>query len=92
MSLFKLHSPNNFIVGGGLFLRFSILPTFLAWDALGIENGTYNLQQLNDRVNKYKKRNNITDHSQNIGCKILTSSFFLKKRIGYQLLKTGHQV
>lgn len=79
MFLFKLHSPNNFIVGGGFFLRFSILPTFLAWDVFGIENGTYNLQQLNNRINKYKKTNNITDNSQNIGCIILTSPFFFEK-------------
>ena len=38
--LFKLHSPRNYIVGGGYFVRYSILPTFLAWDAFGIQNGT----------------------------------------------------
>lgn len=80
MFLFKLHSPNNFIVGGGFFVRYSILPTFLAWDVFGIKNGTYNLQQLNDRVNKYKKRNNISDNSQNIGCIILTEPFFFDEK------------
>ena len=39
--LFKLHSPRNFIVGGGYFLRFSALPLQLAWEAFGINNGTY---------------------------------------------------
>ena len=38
--LFKLHSPRNYIVGGGFFVRFSILPTYLAWSAFGIKNGT----------------------------------------------------
>lgn len=79
MFLFKLHSPHNFIVGGGFFVRFSILPTFLAWDAFGIENGTNNLQELNARVNKYKKANNILDNSQNIGCIILTEPFFFEE-------------
>ena len=35
--LFKLHSPRNFIVGGGVFARADILPTSLAWDAFGIQ-------------------------------------------------------
>jgi putative restriction endonuclease len=30
--LFKLHSPYNFIVGGGYFVRYSALPASLAWD------------------------------------------------------------
>jgi predicted ATP-dependent Lon-type protease len=30
--LFKLHSPRNFIVGGGVFARADILPVSLAWD------------------------------------------------------------
>ena len=34
--LFKLHSPRNFIVGGGVFARADILPTSLAWEAFGI--------------------------------------------------------
>ena len=32
--LFKLHSPQNFIVGGGFFTHSSILPVSLAWEAL----------------------------------------------------------
>ena len=31
--LFKLHSPENFIVGGGFFVRYSALPASLAWEA-----------------------------------------------------------
>lgn len=37
--LFKLHSPQDYIVGGGFFLKFSILPSSLAWEAFGIANG-----------------------------------------------------
>jgi hypothetical protein len=37
--LFKLHSPRNFIVGGGVFARADILPTSLAWEAFGTSNG-----------------------------------------------------
>ena len=30
--LFKLHHPHNYIVGGGFFVKYSLLPTNLAWD------------------------------------------------------------
>lgn len=36
--LFKLKSPNNYIVGGGVFVRYSRLPLSLAWDAFGHKN------------------------------------------------------
>ena len=37
--LFKLHSPQNFIVGGGFFTHSTILPVSLAWEAFGEGNG-----------------------------------------------------
>lgn len=73
--LFKLHSPNNYIVGGGFFVKYSILPTYLAWDAFGIKNGARNLEKLNESVAKY--RNN---DSKNIGCIILTEPFFFSEQ------------
>ncbi len=79
MFLFKLHSPKNFIVGGGFFVRYSVLPTFLAWDAFGIKNGTRNLKELNERVLKYKKKNRIDIRSDNIGCIILAEPFFFEE-------------
>jgi len=53
MFLFKLHSPHDYIVGGGFFLKFSIIPSSLAWEAFGIANGAKSLKELNDRVYKY---------------------------------------
>ena len=35
--LFKLHSPDDFDVGGGRFVRYSALPASLAWDAFGTQ-------------------------------------------------------
>jgi putative restriction endonuclease len=37
--LFKLHSPEHYIAGGGHFLRQSFLPLSFAWDAFGDRNG-----------------------------------------------------
>jgi putative restriction endonuclease len=33
--LFKLHSPDNFIAGGGFFTRFLQLPVNLVWNTFG---------------------------------------------------------
>ncbi|NLJ40826.1 MAG: hypothetical protein GX352_04355 [Clostridiales bacterium] len=53
MLLFKLRAPDNYIVGGGFFVRFSILPVFLAWDAFGRKNSARSLQELIFRIEKY---------------------------------------
>ena len=38
--LFKLHAPDNFIVGGGHFVRYSALPASLAWEAFQRKNAS----------------------------------------------------
>jgi len=74
--LFKLHSPRNYIVGGGFFLKFSIIPSSLAWEAFGITNGVSSLSELNNRIYKYKKTNRMSDPDPQIGCIILSMPFF----------------
>ena len=44
--LFKLHSPRNYIVGGGFFVRFTKLPCYLAWNAFEEKNGVESLSSL----------------------------------------------
>jgi len=78
--LFKLHSPQNYIVGGGFFLKFSILPSSLAWEAFGIANGAKDLLELNNRVYKYKKTNRLSDPDPQIGCIILSMSFYFDEK------------
>ena len=48
--LFKLHSPRNFIVGGGFFAHFSSLPVSLAWEAFGQRNGATSLNEIRARI------------------------------------------
>src|SRR5712692_4022789 len=52
--LFKLHAPNNFIVGGGFFVRFSALPARLAWEAFGDKNGVADYAELHRRIEWYR--------------------------------------
>jgi putative restriction endonuclease len=74
--LFKLHAPQNYIVGGGLFTRFSILPTFLAWDAFGPKNGAATFGEFEKSIRKYKGSN--TSNPQ-VGCIILSNPFFFPR-------------
>lgn len=74
--LFKLHAPQNYIVGGGYFVKYSLLPTYLAWEAFGEKNGTTSLQDLNNAIEKYRARNNIIVKNPQIGCIILTDVFY----------------
>lgn len=37
--LFKLHSPDDYIVGGGFFSHFTILPASIVWQAFAERNG-----------------------------------------------------
>jgi putative restriction endonuclease len=78
--LFKLHSPRDFIVGGGLFLKFSILPASLAWEAFGVANGAKSLSELKRRVYKYRRIEQNSDPDPHIGCIILAESFYLEER------------
>lgn len=78
MFLFKLHYPENKIVGGGFFVRYTQLPPFLVWQAFGKKNGTKSFEELNKRIAKYRGRNEIAENSQ-IGCTILTEPFWFKE-------------
>jgi hypothetical protein len=48
--LFKLHAPQNYIVGGGVFAHADILPVSLAWDAFGMSNGAPSLLEMRKRI------------------------------------------
>ena len=75
--LFKLHSPNNFIVGGGHFVRHSPLPASLAWDAFGEKNGVASYRELLSRVRRYRKEDDSVDPV--IGCNVLAEPFFFAR-------------
>jgi len=73
--LFKLHSPKNYIVGGGLFKHSSLLPISLAWSAFGIANGVRSLEEMRERTQKYRRTTERGDYT--IGCILLCEPFFL---------------
>lgn len=74
--LFKLHSPQNYIVGGGFFVRYARVPLSLAWDAFGEKNGAPNLEEFRRLI---RKRRGGSDFNPDIGCIILNEPFFFAR-------------
>ena len=76
--LFKLHAPNNFIAGGGVFSHASAVPLSLAWDAFGRKNGVASLVAMRARIAHYRRDPSILDqrHDPLVGCRIVTQPFF----------------
>lgn len=77
--LFKLHHSRNYIVGGGFFVKYSLLPTNLAWDAFGEENGRSSLSELNKAIMNYKRLDTKPRDQMQIGCIILTDVFYFNE-------------
>jgi len=76
--LFKLHSPRNYIAGGGFFISATQLPLSLAWDAFGEKNGAANLSDLRGLIRRHRGG---TDLDPFIGCIILGAPFFLPESL-----------
>jgi len=78
--LFKLHSPRDYIVGGGFFAHNSILPLSLAWDAFGEKNGAWSLEEMRARTEKYRRK--VPSHTEDyqIGCILLQQPFFFEEK------------
>lgn len=77
--LFKLHAPLNFIAGGGFFVKHSLVPLSLAWEAFGEKNGTEDLLTFREKVLRYRTRNSRVEPDPMIGCIILSQPFFLDR-------------
>ena len=78
--MFKLHSPLNYITGGGVFARYSTLPLSLAWEAFGQKNGAENLESFREVVISHLHNRTHIIPDPIIGCIILTEPFFFRKR------------
>jgi putative restriction endonuclease len=72
--LFKLHSPEDYIVGGGFFIHFSFLPYTLAWETFQEKNGVATLEAMRRRIEHYRRA--PVDLNSRIGCILLREPFF----------------
>jgi putative restriction endonuclease len=77
--LFKLHSPQNFIVGGGYFETASLLPCSLAWEVFAEKNGVASLGEMRTRIEKYRRTPEAPREDYQIGCVVLREPFFFEE-------------
>jgi putative restriction endonuclease len=77
--LFKLHSPNDFIVGGGFFSHYSILPASFAWSAFGQKNGATTEAEMRRRIEKYRRVEPGAASDYSVGCILLQAPFFFTR-------------
>lgn len=78
--LFKLHSPYNFIVGGGFFVRSTELPLSLAWDVFLEKNGTETHEDFYQKIKHYRDQRGTMTPNPIIGCIVLTQPFFFSEK------------
>lgn len=74
--LFKLHSPQNYIVGGGFFSHYTALPLSYAWSAFGTKNGATTEEEMRFRLERYRRVQPGSAQDYEIGCVLLQSPFF----------------
>lgn len=77
--LFKLHSPNNYVVGGGFFSTYSILPASITWAAFGQKNGAADEAEMRRRIERYRRIQPNAAEDYAVGCVVLQSPFFFRK-------------
>ena len=75
--LFKLQSPRNYIVGGGIFSRYMQLPLSIAWESFASANGAGSRSELISRVYKEKRATWHDKPDISVGSIILSRPFFL---------------
>jgi len=57
--LFKLHTPFDFIAGGGVYVRHTFLPLPLAWQAFGEKNGVADYETFERRILEHRSREEL---------------------------------
>jgi putative restriction endonuclease len=71
--LFKLHSPLDFIAGGGVFLRHDRFPLPWVWEAFEEKNGVPDYETFERRILEHRTPDELHRH---LGCTILVQPFF----------------
>ncbi|CAN5195749.1 hypothetical protein BH20ACT24_BH20ACT24_17720 [soil metagenome] len=74
--LFKLHYPENAIVGGGTYLWSTTFPLSITWEAFGEKNGAATPAEMRRRVERYRRERGRPNEDYTVGCVILEDPFF----------------
>jgi putative restriction endonuclease len=76
--LFKLHAPLNFIGGCAFFVRFSLLPASVAWEAFKSKNGARSQGEMLARIEHYRR--SAIERDPTVGCVVLTEPLFFSRQ------------
>lgn len=76
--LFKLHSPLDYIAGGGVFLRHDRYPLSWVWQAFGERNGVSDYETFERRILEHRSTEEMHQH---LGCTILVQPFFWPREL-----------
>jgi putative restriction endonuclease len=79
--LFKLHSPLNYIVGGGFFLSHTRLSLSMAWKIFEEKNGFSEFGQFRSKILSIRHEPDLPATDPLIGCTILAIPFFLPRNM-----------
>lgn len=77
--LFKLHSPRNYIVGGGFFAHSTLMPCSLAWEAFEEKNGAPSWAEMRSRIERYRRQSSAPWDDYTVGCILLQQPFFFAR-------------
>jgi HNH endonuclease len=72
--LFKLHAPLNYVVGGGIFVKYTRFPYRWVWNTFGPKNGAATLDEMKRRIERYRRA--PIGPNDSIGCILLGQPFF----------------
>src|SRR5712692_2500213 len=86
--LFKLHYPDNAIVGGGFFTHSSRVPTSVAWDAFGEKNGAISYEEMCRASSATAGRRSILEDSTRLDASSSRSPSSLPRPIGCRRQRT----
>lgn len=74
--LFKLHYPENAIVGGGTYVWSTTFPLSITWDAFEDKNGAPTRTEMRSRILRYRHAPPAPNEDPAVGCIILEDPFF----------------
>lgn len=74
--LFKTHRPDNMLVGGGFLSGWAPLRVSTAWELFGHGNGVGSLEEMRDRISRYRKQRIGPNDDPEIGCILLRDVAF----------------
>jgi len=77
--LFKLHSPNDYIVGGGFFSHYTVLPASFAWATFGPKNGAATEDEMRRKIERYRRVEPNVPADYSVGCILLQTPFFFSR-------------